>query len=191
VIRRKGKEGRPNVRGKSDSFAEIVDIGVAIDVGAPLPHLVSDGQRAVVVFRSGLPRDRDWDGSSVTIVDPGSDDVTNLGWVIFEGVYHVSLGPPNDEALAGHPLHGSGLEYYAAHEVRNSDLIATLEQRNRVHRHHRPESFESLRHVIITFHDETLECVCRSWKAGPLEAGFGAAVTAAVDALRTGEMVDG
>lgn len=154
MIRRKGKEGRPDVRGKSDSRA------------------VSNGQRAVVVFHAGLPREPDWDGSSVTIVDPGSDDVRNLGWVIFEGVYHVSLGPPNYEALAGHPLHGSGLEYCAAHEVRNSDLITTLEQLNRVHRHHRPESFESLRHVIITFHDETLKCVCRSWKSWPLEADF-------------------
>jgi len=114
--------------------------------------------------------------------------MVNVRWSSFIRDYHVSLGAPNDEALAGHPLHGSGLEHYAAHEVRNSDLIATLEQRNRVHRHHRSESFESLRHVIITFHDETLECVCRSWKAGPFEADFGGAVTASVDALRTGEM---
>lgn len=41
--------------------------------------------------------------------------------------------------------------------------------------------------MIITFHDETVECVCRSWKSGSLEAEFGAAVSAAVDALRTGE----
>lgn len=31
-----------------------VDLGVSIDIGAPLPHLVSDGLRAVVVFHTGL-----------------------------------------------------------------------------------------------------------------------------------------
>jgi hypothetical protein len=32
-----------------------------------------------------------------------------------------------------------------------------MERRNRVHPHHRPEGFWSLRHLIITFHDETID----------------------------------
>ena len=104
----------------AESFAQVVDLGVSIEVGAPLPHLVSDGTRAVVVFHAGLAPDPKWDGFTVTVVDPGADVDRNLGWVIFEGVYSVSLGPPNDEALAGHPLYGAGLEYYSAHEVRDS-----------------------------------------------------------------------
>ena len=103
-------------RSRSAAFAEGIDLGVSIDVGAPLPHLVADGMRAVVVFHAGLPHDTDWGGRSVTVVDPGESNERNLGWVMFDGVYHGSLGPPNDEALAGHPLHGAGLEYYSAHE---------------------------------------------------------------------------
>ena len=76
----------------------------------------------------------------------------------------------------------------SAHEVRNSALVAEYERRNRVHPHHKPERFDSLTHVIITFHDETLECLCRSWKAGALTADFDSAIKAAASALRTGEM---
>lgn len=165
-----------------------VDLGVSIDVGAPLPHLVSDGLRAVVVFHAGLEPDPEWDGSTVTVVDPGADVERNLGWVIFDGVYSVSLGPPNDEALAGHPLYGAGLEYYSAHEVRNSELVAEYERRNRVHPHHKPERFDALTHMIITFHDETLECLCRSWTSGAVTADFDSALLAAKSALRSGEI---
>ena len=172
----------------ADQRAERVDLGVSIDVGAPLPHLLADGQRAAVVFHAGLTPDAGWDGSTVTVVDPAAEVERNLGWVIFDGVYHVSLGPPNEEALAGHPLYGAGLEYMSAHEVRNSALVAEYERRNRVHPHHKPERFDSLTHVIITFHDETLESLCRSWKAGALTADFDSAIKAAASALRTGEM---
>lgn len=173
---------------KSGSYAEVVDLGVSIDVGAPLPHLVSDGQRAVVVFHAGLPPDPGWDGASVTVVDPGADIERNLGWVIFDGVYHVSLGPPNEEALGGHPLYGAGLEYMSAHEVRSSAVVAEFERRNRVHRHHKPERFDALTHMVITFHDETLECLCRSWTSGALTADFDSALAAARSALRSGEI---
>lgn len=184
MIRRNGED-------QSTAFAEVIDLGVSIEVGAPLPHLVSDGLRAVVVFHAGLPRKPDWDGRSVTVVDPGESTERNLGWVMFDGVYHVSLGPPNDEALAGHPLHGAGLEYYSAHEVRNSVLAAEFERRNRVHPHHKSEHFDSLTHVIITFHDETLECLCGSWKAGALTADFDSAVAMATAAIRSGDFPGG
>lgn len=173
---------------RSAAFAEVIDLGVSIDVGAPLPHLVSDGMRAVVVFHAGLPHNPDWNGRSVTMVEPGDSVERNLGWVMFDGVYHVSLGPPNDEALAGHPLHGSGLDYYSAHEVRNSALVAEFEMRNRVHPHHDPERPDSLIHMIVTFHDETLECLCRSWSAGAMTADFQGALAGAAAALRTGTM---
>lgn len=40
---------------KSGSSAEVVDLGVSIDVGAPLPHMVSDGQ-AGTYQGQGRPR---------------------------------------------------------------------------------------------------------------------------------------
>jgi hypothetical protein len=58
-------------------------------------------------------------------------------------------------------LHGRGLRPYAAHVVEGSSWIAELETRNRVHPYHRPEAFASLRHYLLTFHDETFECLAR------------------------------
>ncbi|MCP4965056.1 MAG: hypothetical protein GY926_07455 [bacterium] len=61
-----------------------------------------------------------------------------------------------------------------------------MERRNRIHPNHRPEAFASLRHLIITFHDETFDCVCESWTAGTIEAAFGDAIALACGAVRTG-----
>lgn len=169
--------------------AEVIDVGVTIDVGAPLPHLVMDGHRTVLVFHAGLPHDPSWDGTTVEVIDPSIDFERRIGWIIFQGCLFASLGPPNDEALSGHPLARVGLRCYAAHEVRNSTLIAEFERRNRVHPNHRREPFESLRHIVITFHDETFECVCRSWTSGDLICSFAAALQGATDALTSGDDV--
>ena len=101
---------------------------------------------------------------------------TNAGKV---AVIHFPLcsiftfGSPNDEALAGHPLYGNGLEFYSVHKVENSDWIALLERRNSVHSRHNPNRFlEDKKHYIFTFHDSTLECVVTEgqfWKPEIIE----------------------
>ena len=91
--------------------------------------------------------------------DPRGDH--GIGVVEFVGVTSVKMGSPNDEVLNGHPLWGSGLEFYQAHEVRNSQWIRELMQINRVHDRFRESRWSGRRHFILTFHDETLECVAR------------------------------
>ncbi len=71
------------------------------------------------------------------------------------------FGPPNDEALAGHPLYSRGLECYGAFEIHGSSWIRELERINRVHPQHSPGLFAELRHFAITFHDGLFECVAR------------------------------
>jgi hypothetical protein len=78
----------------------------------------------------------------------------------FRGVSTLSFGWPNDEALPGHRLWGSGLKYYAIQEISNSDLIEELERRNAAHQRHRPGIYRDCRHIIITFKEDTFECVC-------------------------------
>ena len=177
--------GRRRAADAGGPWAEPVDLGVSIDLGAPLPHLVADGHRAVLLFHAGLAPDPSWDGTTVTVIDPVDATVRRLSWVAFDEVAHVSLGGPNDEALTGHPLYEAGLRHYQAHEVHNSVLIAEMESRNRVHP--RPEAFESLRHLVITFHDETFDCVCRSWTSGLIGTSIEEGAARAAAALRTGE----
>jgi hypothetical protein len=83
--------------------------------------------------------------------------------VIFHNCHATYLGVPNDEALSGHRLAAYGLQAYAFQEVFNSNWIAEMELRNRVHPRHIPSMFEGLCHYIISFHDETFECVARSF----------------------------
>jgi len=84
--------------------------------------------------------------------------------VKFLGVRAFYLGSPNDEALKGHRLWGRGLDFYSFQEVIHSDWIAELERRNRVHSSHSMKLFEGLRHFIITFKEQTLECVARTFE---------------------------
>jgi hypothetical protein len=67
------------------------------------------------------------------------------------------FGYPNDEALAGHPLHAAGVVEYAIYEVLNPSWSRHLEQQNRVAF---PQTGSwNLRHFIIVFHDSTFECL--------------------------------
>ncbi|HEX8863370.1 MAG TPA: hypothetical protein VGC06_30595 [Actinomycetes bacterium] len=56
-------------------------------------------------------------------------------------------GPPNDEALQGHPLVDRGLRPYGVFRVEGSSWIRQLERMNRVHPQHRPEAFRDLCHL--------------------------------------------
>jgi hypothetical protein len=75
------------------------------------------------------------------------------------------FGPPNEEAIAGHPLSGRGLHACGAFRVDRSSLVRTFERMNSVHRSHDPKVFEALTHYIFTFHDSTFECVAASFDA--------------------------
>ena len=72
------------------------------------------------------------------------------------------FGPPNDEALQGHPLWSRGLDYYGVFRVDQSSLVRGA--MNRVHPRHTGSLFEGHNHYIFTFHDSTFECVAKSMK---------------------------
>ncbi|MEL6615085.1 MAG: hypothetical protein AAFQ43_05075 [Bacteroidota bacterium] len=113
------------------------------DIGAPLPRLDSDEHEA-----------------TITYFVQGSRDARAT--VTFSGLCALLSGPPNDEALHGHPLASRGLESYGVFEIKQSSWVRALERMNRVHPRHLPEHFDMLRHVVITFHDSTFECVAES-----------------------------
>jgi hypothetical protein len=113
------------------------------DIGSPMPRLVAnDFEAAIAYWVAGGPPQR-----------------PPVAVVRFSPVSAAYFGSPNDEAFDGHALFKAGLEPYAFAEVRNSPWIAALERQNRVHPDHRPEQFESMRHFIMSFHDNTFECV--------------------------------
>lgn len=143
-----------------NEYAREIDLGVVRDTGAPLPFLMANGHNVAVIARMPT-RDPDWDGTYVTVVDPGSGATEHLAVIRFQGQYEVRFGGLNDEALRGHPLWDKGLRPYAAHEVINSSWIAEAERRNSVHPYHHGGWHKELTHYILCFHDETLECLAK------------------------------
>jgi len=132
---------RTTAAGLGLPYAEPVELGVSWDAGAPMPVLLSGLRTFAAFYLSG----------------PGS----GIGIVEFKQVTSVKIGSPNDEVLHGHPLWGSGLEFYRAHVVRNSRWIAELMDTSRVHERFDEARWSGTYHFILTFHDETLECVAR------------------------------
>jgi hypothetical protein len=120
------------------------------DPGAPEPVLLSSEHRAVLIYELASPLT--WGAGGAAVVR-------------FEGVVAISFGPPNDEALEGHPLAPHGLKPYRAFEAAPSPWVAELERRNQVHPRHRPGHLAARRHIILTFHDSVFECVASAFTA--------------------------
>ncbi|HKA18737.1 MAG TPA: hypothetical protein VKN18_10625 [Blastocatellia bacterium] len=140
-------------------------------VGAPLPVVLSDEHRLLLAYLIE-PTDPGWDGTTVRIVTPNSEEPVAL--VEFDRHYAHMFGPPNDEAFRGHPLAARGLHAYAAFQVEHSSWIRQLERMNSIHPRHKPESFKRFKHYVFAFHDSTFECIAEGLRVkeyeGPLEA---------------------
>lgn len=156
-----------------DRVAELVGVPQA-SVGAPLPLVFADEHTVHLSYLCDVP-DPDWDGLTVRVVSAESDEP--VATVRFDGAMAHMFGPPNDEALTGHPLHSRGLQPYGAYEVTESSWIRGLERMNAVHPYHRPQRFAAFRHFVFAFHDSTFECIATGLKAetrsGPLRAVIG------------------
>jgi hypothetical protein len=145
---------------RGEPYATVIDIGPRWDIGAPLPHLVSNGSRAFVVCLASQP-DPDWDGTYVRVVSPADPQPSPFVVIEMWGCAEIRFGGPNDEAIRGHPLHGKGLGGYRAHEVVNSGWIEEAIKVNSVHPHHSDAPFRQLHHYALLFHDEMLEALAR------------------------------
>lgn len=130
------------------------------DVGAPLPRVLATEHSLFLLYLVHEP-EPGWDGTSVKIMSPTTDALVCI--VSFERAYAHFSGPPNDEAMQGHPLAACGLKPYSSFEVKDSSWVRKAERMNRVHEHHRPEAFAGMRHFIFTFHDSTFESLARGY----------------------------
>ena len=72
--------------------------------------------------------------------------------LVWNGCLVARMEPPNEEAISSHRLYDVGLrEVQWLGEVYESDLIADLERRDRVHPDHSAERYTELRHTELRY----------------------------------------
>jgi hypothetical protein len=140
---------RAAAKARGAPYAEEIELEWPSCTGAPLPILLDTGDRTFLVYYTM------------------ANEPTRI-LVTFDRAVDVRMGPPNDEALNGHPLWGSGLRFYCAHVVQRSPWIAELERRNRVHPSHSADHYSKYKHFIFCFHDETVEVVAHGFRCEKL-----------------------
>ena len=128
-------------------------------VGAPLPVVLATDSHLLLAYLVEV-HDPAWDGTEVRGVDHATDGEP-AALIEFVAPSAHFFGPPNDEAIAGHPLAARGLVSGVPARVGDSSWIRGLERMNRVHPRHQPERYARLQHFIFPFHDSTFECVAQ------------------------------
>ena len=139
---------------RNDIVAQLGDIPRPSG-GAPLPALVATDGALLLAYLGGMETP-DSSGAPISV---SGDTRGSLVRIRFIRPRSHMFGGPNDETLAGHPLYDRGLRHYAAYEVTSSSWVRSLEKINSVHPQHSKGMFQDCRHIIITFHDSTFECV--------------------------------
>lgn len=143
-----------------DAVVELKNVPQS-SVGTPCPMLLV-GEHHLQLAYYLEERPKDWDGTTVRVVNEGSSDEP-CALVRFKGVYAHIFGPPNDEAFSGHPLASRGLTAYRVFEVKKSSWLRRLERMNAVHPYHKAELFSKYKHFVFAFHDTTFECIAEAF----------------------------
>ena len=131
-----------------------------LEPGDPLLHVVASGWKTYLRYVVSEPYPN-WDESYVSLVQ--ASDVHTIALVEFIDCYAFTLGGPNDKVLHGHPLWGRGLSYYSAHVIAHSHWLAEAENINKVHRHYNPDRWKTRKHYLLSFKDETFECLASGY----------------------------
>jgi hypothetical protein len=112
------------------------------DPTRPQPHLLTGARTFLLFYKRRAEPD------VVVIVE-------------FEGCIGAKRGLPSDTTLSGHPLWGKGLRYYVAHEVEESEWLAEVGRAEKYRSS--PGWVAAHHHYVLTFHDETVECLAQSF----------------------------
>lgn len=147
---------------KNDRVVEYTDLP-PMETGAPSPRVYGDESRVRVAYLLQNPealaayRAHDIDTYLAT--------KSRCALSTFSHVLTHRFGWPNVDVLNAHPLYSRGLRSYGMYEVKQSSWIRQLEEANSIHPMHRkhPSWLDKYRHFIITFHDNTFECIAREF----------------------------
>lgn len=130
-----------------------------MDVGSPVPKIFASGHHLKLFYFANPER-----GIVDDIVerDPISD--RGIGIINFSSCLLFKFGTPNDEILEGHPYFELGLGFYDLFEIQESDWLNQVKEIGKVHQGFTETMYEKYRHFVITFHDNTFECLAKKYE---------------------------
>jgi hypothetical protein len=141
---------------RGEPWAEVIDLGVIWDTGAPEPHIVSDGSKVILLCYAA----ESTPGWYAPESQRSSGELNELLIEItFTRCWSFKFGSPNDETLHAHPLYGRGLQFYAAHKVYNSSWVAEIEALQASHDRYVGPGSVTADHYVLAFHDDTFEAI--------------------------------
>lgn len=132
-----------------------------INIGAPMPTILSNDNNLDLLFYVDLIN---YEGFPNKTVERNIND---------EGVIHLKFnlcqlfkfGTPSDENIIGHPYYNLGLKPYSFFIVENSDWIEGVKKVNSKHPYYNETNFNNLSHYILTFKDNTFECISKDYSS--------------------------
>ena len=129
-----------------------------MDYGSPSPTIISNDSELFIAFyadkksTSSVPEERN------TIYDTG------IFALRFKAYLKYIFGLPGNETIQGHPYSKLGMKSFSFYELRNSDLIKSLQEVDKIHPYHNPEKWDTYKHYILTFHDNMFECIAQNFE---------------------------
>lgn len=131
-----------------DRVIEVTDFPQA-SAGAPIPIVLADERTTVLEYYM----------QDELVV--GEDIIDQVAIIQFSFCLATKMGPPNEEAISGHPLYNKGLRSYRFYRVEDSSRLKQYKVQNRVHPYHKDELFDDYVHYIFCFHDLVFDCICK------------------------------
>lgn len=134
---------------------ELIEIeGLFImDSGAPSPTIISNDSDLYVSFYVNK------EYTSEILLRRNSISDNGVISIKFNRFQKYTFGSPSDELIHGHPYYKLGLRSYSFYELKDSDLIKSLQEISKAHVYYSPNGWEKYKHYILTFHDNMFECV--------------------------------
>jgi len=131
-----------------------------INMGAPAPKIVCDDTNLILLFYVdvfNLPKTTD------NITERNSFNDSGIAVLKFKNTHIHKFGTPNDDVIIGHPYYDLGLKPYSIFSFDDSDWIKEIKRIQAKHPYFNEQNFDDLMHYIITFKDNTFECIAKGY----------------------------
>ena len=129
-----------------------------MDYGAPSPIILSNDSELFIAFYADIERPFGLPQKCNTIYDTG------IFALKFKVYLKYLFGLPGEETIQGHPYSKLGMKSYSFYELKNSDLIKSLQEIEQVHPQYNEDKWKMYKHYILTFHDNMFECIAQDFE---------------------------